>query len=136
MRVSAKLRRKPSLRPRCRKPLFLEVLEQRLVLSTIIWNSSGSPTGGDWDVGTNWVGGHVPTSQDTAIIEGLSSPGTVVLQSNLADTVASLTTDSTTTLEVTNGSLSIGADSSSTLGGPVDVDKGAALIVGAGASLT
>jgi hypothetical protein len=101
-----------------------------------LWNSSGSPTGGDWDVGTNWVGGKVPTSQDSAVIQGLSSPGTVLLQSNLADSVASLVTDSSTTLEVTNGSLSIGAAPSSTLGGPVEIDSGAALQIASSAILT
>ena len=43
-----------------------------------------------------------------------------------------LTTDSTTTLEVINGSLTLGAGSLSTLGGPVDVDANAQLAIGAG----
>ena len=106
------------------------------MLSQITWNTSASPTGGDWDLGSNWIGGAAPTSGDTAIIEGLSSPGTVVLQSNKADAVSGLTTDSTTTLEVINGSLTLGAGSSSTLGGPVDIDANAQLDIGAGASLT
>ncbi len=119
-----------------RKRLFLEVLEPRVVLSQITWNAAASPTGGDWDLGSNWVGGVVPTSGDTALIQGLTSPGTVYLDSNLADSVAGLTTDSSTTLEVINGSLTVAAGSSSTLGGPVDVDSGAQLAFDASASVT
>ena len=119
-----------------RKRLSLEILEPRVVLSQIVWNAAGSPTGGDWDVGSNWVGGHAPSTGDTAVIQGLTSPGTVYLDSNLADSIAGLTTDSSTTLEVNNGSLSLKAASSSTLGGPVDVASGAALNFLAGASVT
>ena len=115
----------------------LEALEPRVVLSQIMWNTSASPTGGDWDVGSNWIGGAAPSSGDSAIIQGLTGAGTVLLQSNLADSVASLNTDASVTLEVTNGSLSIGASASSTLGGPVvRVDQGAALNIAAGASLS
>ena len=124
------------MRSRSRRRIALEVLEPRLVLSTIVWNSSGSPTGGDWDIGSNWINGVVPGAQDTAIIQGLSGAGTVVLQSNLADSVASVVTDSTTTLEITNGSLSLGASASSTLGGPVNIDEGASLQVGSNTALT
>ena len=44
-------------------------------------------------------------------------------------------TDSTVTLEVINGSLSLGAASSSTFGGAVIVSSGASLNVGAGATV-
>ena len=48
----------------------------------------------------------------------LTSAGNVSLTSNAADAVHSLTTNADTTLNVSTGSLSIGAGSSS-LGGPV-----------------
>ena len=119
-----------------KKRLLLEILEPRLVLSQITWNATASPAGGDWDLGSNWIGGSVPTAADTAIIQGLTSPGTVYLDSNKADSVSALTTDASTTLEVVNGSLSVGPSSTSTLGGPVSIDKGAALKVGSSASVT
>src|SRR6476646_617521 len=101
-------RRKPR-RARSAAGLALEALEPRVVLSQIMWDTSAAPTGGDWDMPNNWIGGAVPASGDSAIIQGLTGAGTVLLQSNLADSVASLNTDSSVTLEVTNGSLSIGA---------------------------
>jgi len=91
--------------------------------------------GGNWDLGSNWQGGVVPGAADTAVITGLTSPGTVYLDSGNADAVNSLTTDSTTTLEVITGSLSLGVASSSTLGGTVTVEQGATLNVGAGATV-
>ncbi len=109
---------------------WLESLENRLVLSTITWNA---PTGGDWDTPGNWSPAQVPGSGDDAVIN-LSSAATVSLSSNLADTVHSLVTNANTTLKVENGSLSLGAGSS-TLGGPVTVDQGAALNATAGASV-
>ena len=55
-------RRSVSLRP------WIEGLEDRTVLSTILWDSTNHPTGGDWDTGTNWVGGQVPTSTQDVVI--------------------------------------------------------------------
>ena len=127
-------RRSVGLRP------WLECLENRLVLSTITWNTTAYPNGGNWDSTQSWNGGVVPGPNDTADIKGLTGSGTVYLESGNADSVDSLTTDSTTTLEVVNGSLSLGlatgVASSSSLGGPVIVDQGAALNVGAFASVT
>ncbi len=119
-----------------RRGLWFEGLEGRLVLSTITWNTTTAPTGGDWDTSQNWTPAQVPTASDTAVIKGLTGNATVYLDSGFADSVDNLTTDSTTTLEVINGSLSLGAASSSTLGGPVIVSQGASLSVGAGASVT
>jgi hypothetical protein len=65
----------------------------------------------------------------------LTSPGIVSLDSDASDSVLAVTTDSSATLEVITGSLSIGTGSSSTFGGPVTVESGASLFVGAGASL-
>ena len=112
---------------------WLEGLEDRLVLSTITWNTTVAPTGGNWDTGSNWIGGLAPAASDDAVID-LTSTGTVTLSSNQADAVHSLVTNAETTLKVENGSLTLGVGSS-TLGGPVNVAAGATLGVGAGASV-
>jgi hypothetical protein len=122
-------------RGRRRNRLFLEILEQRRVLSTITWNTTTAPTMGDWNVGTNWVGGVVPGTTDTAVIKGLKSPGTVFLNSGGTDSVAGLTTDSSTNLEVISGALNLVVASSSTFGGPVVVSPGASINVGAGSTV-
>ena len=114
---------------------WLEGLENRIVLSMITWNTTTHPDGGDWDNPADWNGGAVPGPSDTAEITGLTSPGTVFLDSNLADSISSLITDSSATLEVTNGSLTLGAASSSTLGGPFIVVPGASVSVEAGANI-
>ncbi len=114
----------------------LEGLEDRRLLTSIGWNTSAAPTGGDWNVAANWKGGIVPGPSDTPVIEGLESPGIVYLNASTAASVAGLTTDSSTTLEVITGSLSLGVASFSTLGGPVTVEHGATLSMGAGASVT
>ncbi len=105
------------------------------MLAQITWSTSAASTGGDWNYGPNWVGGVAPGPGDTAVIEGLTSPGTVYMQSGAADSIHSLTTDSTTTLEIITGSLTLGAGSSSTFGGQVTVVSNASLIFGAGATL-
>src|SRR4051794_33214463 len=64
----AEQRRSRSLRP------WFEDLEDRVVPSTIAWDSTNHPTGGDWDTGANWVGGLVPTSADDVVIN-LTSGG-------------------------------------------------------------
>ena len=113
---------------------LLEGLEDRTMLSTITWNNAVAPSGGDWDTGNNWVGGNVPSSSDDAIIN-LTSTGTVTVSSNLADAVDSVTTNAETSLKVENGSLSLGAGSS-TLGSPAERQHSRAmLILGAGASV-
>jgi hypothetical protein len=115
--------------------LGLESLEPRLLLSTIIWSASSAPTGGDWDVASNWVGGKVPGPNDMAVISGLRAPGTVFLNSQKSDSVLGLSTDYTTMLKVMTGSLNLGAGSNSTLGGPLNIVQGASLNVGVGANL-
>ena len=117
------------------RELKFQGLEARLVLSTITWNTSTAPTGGDWD-GQNWSPAQVPTAADTAVIQGLTGNATVYLQSGFADSVDNLSIDSTTTLEVINGSLSLGVGSSSTIGGSLIVSNGASLNVESGAKVT
>jgi hypothetical protein len=110
-------RQRAARRRSLNRDLWFEGLEGRLVLSTITWNTSVAPTGGDWDTSQNWTPAQVPTASDTAVIKGLTGNATVLLQKGFADSVDNLSIDSTTTLEVTNGSLSLGAGSSSTIGG-------------------
>src|SRR5271157_3986334 len=124
----AQRRRSLHLRP------LLEGLEDRLVLSPITWSTANAPNGGDWNSPSSWVEGIVPGNSDTAVIKGLTGSGMVTISSGAADSVLSLTTDSSTTLKV-SGSLSLGAGSSSTLGGPVNIASGASLSVGGGASV-
>ena len=109
------------------------MLEPRQLLSTITWNTTLNPTGGNWDLAGNWSPAQVPGAGDDAVID-LPSVGSVSLSSNQADAVHSLTTNASTTLKVQNGSLLLGAGSS-TLDGPVNVAAGATLGVGAGASV-
>jgi uncharacterized protein YlbG (UPF0298 family) len=108
----------------------LEGLESRSLLSNVSWIN---PNGGDWDTGANWSTGQVPGQNDNVTIS-LSSAETITHSSSTGDSVLSLTTNSSTNLKIVNGSLSIGAGSS-TFGGPVTVVQGASLNVGAGASV-
>src|SRR6185437_15144851 len=50
--------------------LAIEPLEPRRLLATITWNGAGDGT--TWTNGSNWVGGQVPGSSDSAVI-GASS---------------------------------------------------------------
>ena len=46
--------------------LWLEGLEDRLLLSTIRWTN---PAGGDWDTAANWDLNRVPVAADDAVID-------------------------------------------------------------------
>ena len=116
-------------RSRTRRP-SIESLESRALLSTVTWTNSA---GGDWDTGSNWSTGQVPGAGDNAVIN-LSTAQTITLSSSKSDSVLSLTTNSSTTLKVINGSLTLG-NQNSTLGGPVNVNSGATLSVGAGTNV-
>ena len=52
---------------------WLEGLEDRTVLSTITWNTTAYPNGGNWDAPGSWVGGVVPTSSNAVSITGLTA---------------------------------------------------------------
>ncbi len=125
----AELRRSVSLRP------WAEGLEDRTVMSTITWNTTTAPTGGDWDTASNWVGGRVPGPSDTAKITGLAGPGIVFLNSSAADSISSLATDSTATVNIITGSLTLGSAGTSSLSGPLTIGLGAAFSVGAGSTI-
>ncbi|HTU21813.1 MAG TPA: hypothetical protein VMG10_27490, partial [Gemmataceae bacterium] len=100
--------RKRPARPRRRlgsnSRLFLECLETRNLLSTVVWIN---PNGGDWDTASNWLDtttgtNHVPTANDNAVIaiSGITVTHTSVFSS---DTVNSLASQAT--LSVSGGSL-------------------------------
>ena len=75
--------------------------------ATITWNTTAAPTGGDWDTPGNWVGGNVPGPSNAVVID-LTSSGTVTHSTNAADSVLSLTTNSSTTLSLGDGSIALG----------------------------
>lgn len=90
---------------RRRLPLLLEALEPRTLLSTVSWTN---PAGGDWSTAANWAGGVVPNvTQDAKITIPVSGPITI----DSADAAYSLT-DTTASLDITDGSLSLAAASS------------------------
>ena len=109
------------------------MLEPRRLLSTITWNTTAAPNGGDWDTPGDWVGGNVPGPSDTAVIKGLTGPGIVTLDSGGTDAINSLTTDASVVFELISGTLSLAVGSSSSFGGPSTIFPGASMTVGAGA---
>ena len=100
----------------------IEGLEVRTLLSTITWDSTDYPTGGAWDTATNWQGGVVPGIADTAVIDLTS--GTVT--TGPSDSVLSLMTNASTTVSVANGTLTLGAATSS-IAGPISVSSNGTL---------
>ena len=122
-------------RERRRKRPLLEMLEPRRVLSTITWNTTQAPTGGDWNTASNWSPAQVPGPADTAVIAGFTGSGIVSINSNAVDSVMGLSINRSTTLKVNSGSLTLGAGPS-TIGGAVDVASGATLNVAASATVT
>ena len=128
--ASSRNRRLAARRRARRLSPVIEGLEDRVVMSTVNWVG---PSGGDWDTAANWNPARVPTASDDAHIN-LDSAGTITLSSSKNDSVHSLATNSSTTVKVVNGSLSLGAGNS-TIGGPVEVVSGATLSVNTGASV-
>src|SRR5438067_953297 len=99
--ASWRLRRPPERRRSLNLRPWLQGLEDRIVPASISWNTAVAASGGNWDVGTNWVGGNVPSSSDDAVIN-LTSAGNVTLSSNQNDAVHSLSTNANTTLSVSS----------------------------------
>ncbi|MFI5456725.1 MAG: hypothetical protein ACHRXM_14860, partial [Isosphaerales bacterium] len=102
-------------------PPLIDSLENRLMLSTIVWDSTNHPTGGSWDTGSNWVGGQVPQSTDDAVIN-LTGTGTVTLSTGVTDTVNSLTTSTNSSLSISSDTLSLATTSS--IGGGLTLTGG------------
>ena len=90
---------------RRRLPLSLEVLETRALLSTVHWINA---SGGNWGTGANWSGGVVPNATQDAIIN-VAVSGPIMITS--ADIARSLT-DTTASLDLDGGSLSLAGASS------------------------
>jgi hypothetical protein len=99
-------RRQTDRKAKTNRPPLFDVLETRVVPSTITWDNTNHPTGGDWDTTANWIGGKVPTGTDTAVIN--LTGGTVTHNTSTADAVLSITANATTTISLSNGSLAIG----------------------------
>src|SRR5207302_112561 len=92
-------------RRRARFKPWAEMLEDRLVLATVFWNTDLS---GFWDVGSNWSTGAVPTASDDVVIDrGTANPTVTVRSGDQA--VQSLTSQDE--LVVSGGSLSLAANS-------------------------
>jgi hypothetical protein len=90
----------------------IEGLEERVVLSAIMWNTALSPTGGSWDTATNWVGDQVPGPSDNAVIDLPGAGGTVTLDAGVTDTIKSLSTNAATSINISSDTLSIATASS------------------------
>ena len=120
-------RRRPSPTRRRGRP-SIEVLEGRVVLSQIMWNTTTAPTGGDFDTATNWVGNVIPGPNDDAVINLTGSGGTVTHNAGASDTIHSLTTNTATSLGLGGGTLSI--TTASTIGGGFTMTGGT--LTGAG----
>jgi hypothetical protein len=128
---------------RRRAALLLEILEDRMVPSAFAGASNApaalpttapliavwiNPAGGDWDNRNNWSGNFVPKATDDAVID---VPGIVVThKSGSTDSLHALYC--TATLDVSAGSLSIGAKSSISV---LDVSAGS-LTIGAKSSIS
>ena len=72
--------------------------------TTVMWNTTTAPTGGDWDTPANWVDGAVPTAASNVVIN-LTSSGTVTHSTGANDAVLSLTTNGNTALSIGSGSI-------------------------------
>jgi hypothetical protein len=112
-------RRRHSLRNRRKagSKLWLEVLEERTLPSTVNW-IGGS---GDWDTPANWLDtstntNHVPGATDDAVI---NTSGISVTHASGADSVNSVA--STDAIVISGGSLSVAADSALTNAAVPDV---------------
>ena len=133
-RVRTRSKRRRSIRRKgdhSFRPGYL-VLEQRTVLSTIMWNTTTAPSGGDWDTRGNWVGGVVPTASNNAVID-LTSSGTVTHSTAANDAALSLMTNGNTALSIGGGSITLGNGGSSI--GSVSIGAGGNLNVAAGANV-
>ena len=82
---------------------LFDQLESRCLLSTIIW---GNAAGGNWNTGSNWVGGVVPGVNDDAVIPNSFGSITVTYSSSTSE-IHSLTNDET--LQISGGSFQIDA---------------------------
>ena len=94
------------------------------MLSAITWNNTAAPTGGLWKSPVTGKGAWSPP-HDNAVID-LTSTGTVTTGPN--DSVRSLSTNASTTVSVSDGSLSLGA-ATSTINGSLTVSGSGTLAI-------
>ena len=81
---------------------LMEALEERTVLSTIVWAGGN----GDWDTAANWVGGVRPGANDTAQIN--DSNITITFSTGGIDSVGDIQfTGTGSTLKLSNGTLAV-----------------------------
>jgi hypothetical protein len=111
LRSLARRLARPSPRGRSRvtrtyRPELLR-LEDRMVPSTVVWDGGPEGTGTLWSDPTNWVGGHVPMSNDDAVI-GASFAG-ITIVANQSAMIHSVTSEAA--LQITGGSFFILSDS-------------------------
>ena len=112
--------------------LIFESLEERRMLATIDW--SGADDGTTWNDGANWVGGQVPGSGDDAVIN--TSGSTIVFNTTVPATIASLTVGSNDSLSITGGSLTLDGPGNSTISGGLSMTGGSLTVSGTGVTLT
>jgi hypothetical protein len=84
---------------------LVERLEDRTLLAMITW---GNASGGDWNTGSNWVGGVVPGVNDDAVIPNTFGSITVTYSSGTSE-IHSLA--NAETLQISGGSFQIDAAS-------------------------
>jgi hypothetical protein len=111
---------------RRRRP-FIEILEQRQLLTTDTWIN---PAGGSWDVASNWNDG-LPGATDDAIIGDLNAAAAVTISSKL-ESVNSVT--ATGQISISGGGLAVAA--TSTISGGLTMTGGSLEASGAAISLT
>jgi hypothetical protein len=108
--------------PRCRPRV--EVLEDRWLPSTILWNGNGGD--GLWRTGANWVGGFVPGLGDDAVIDDTSPPVTVTVSDGVGPILVRSLTDTKPFVINAAVSFTVAAGPSS-VSGPFTVRPGATL---------
>ncbi len=109
----------------------LEGLERRILPSTVTWIN---PSGGSWDVGSNWSTGQAPGAGDVAVIN-TTSAATIAIQASDAISVQGLTTGSNDTLSITGGLLLV-TSGNSTLSGGLSMTGGSLAASGSGVNLS
>ena len=100
---------------------MIEGMEERTLLATITWTGA---TSSDWDTMTNWSPQQVPNAMNSVVIPANS--GTITHASSTNDAVLSLTMNGGTSLNLTNGSIALVGNLSSSLDN-VTVGSGAAV---------
>ena len=96
-------------RHRCRPGV--ESLEERRLLATVNWISTGS---GNWDVAANWSTGQVPGPGDDVVINVAGATPTVTIDSSTQAVVNSV--QASDPLAISGGSLSVAANSTISAG--------------------